>query len=237
MPVPRPISGALAAAGAWLLEPAQPAPAPVLTATPVLRPVVAVFGLARGCGTTVVARGLAAELARRDSLGAAAVHCDRRPAGIPLATPAASRLANALADATGAPARASGRLCLIGGAGGEVAASVVDAARYVAPLVLDAGAAPLGGAAAALADEVVVVASPAVEPALAAVAADCLNREPIVVLNRAAVPPEVGRWSGRVSHALPQSRMGAQLALSGCEPRGALGEAVAELADSVEGRP
>jgi hypothetical protein len=236
MAPPRPIAAALAAAGAWLLEPARPKPAQALTAPPVLRPVVAVFGLARGCGTTVVARALGAELARRDAFGAAAVHCDARPAGIPLATPAASRLAAALADVTGVSARASGRLCLIGGASGEDPAVVVDAARHVAPLVLDAGAASLGGAAAALADEVVVVAAPSVEPSLAAVAADCLDREPVVVLNRAAAPPEIGRWSGRIVYPLPQSRMGAQLALSGREPRGALGEAVAELADRIEGR-
>ena len=54
------------------------------------------------------------------------------------------------------PARV-GRLCLIGGADG---AGVADGARYIAPLVLDAGATSLGGAPAALADEVVVVATP-----------------------------------------------------------------------------
>jgi len=248
-----PIAAALAAAGAWLLEPAEPRKPRTphaLTAPPALRPVITVFGLARGVGTTVVARALAAELAHRDALGAAAVHCDARPSGIPLATPAASRLAAALADATGARTRASGRLCLIGGLAREAPtgaeevdfpdpALIVDSARYVAPLVLDAGAAALGGAPAALADQVVVVAAPAVEPALAAVAADCLarlDREPIVVLNRAGAPPEVGRWSGRVDCALPHSRMGAQLALSGREPRGAFGEAVSDLADRCAGR-
>src|SRR6266545_3275945 len=64
----------LAAAGAWLLDPAEPAPVETLTAPAALRPVVAVFGLARSYGATVVARALAAELARRDALGAAAVH-------------------------------------------------------------------------------------------------------------------------------------------------------------------
>ena len=66
MPAPRPIAAALAAAGAWLLDPAEPARPETLTAPAALRPVVAVFGLAHGCGTTVVARALAAELARRD---------------------------------------------------------------------------------------------------------------------------------------------------------------------------
>jgi hypothetical protein len=269
MQAPRPISAALAAAGAWLLEPAEPAPPHALTAPAALRPVVAVFGLARGCGTTVVARALAAELARRDSLGAAAVHCDSNPTGVPLATAPASRLAAALAEAIGAETRAIGRLCLIGGrsrggadaalddpgpGGGSPgaalgdpgaalndpgAALVVDSTRHIAPLVLDAGAATLGGAAAALADELIVVASPSVEPALAGVAADCLarvDREPIVVLNRAGSPPDAGRWKGRIAYALPESRMGAQLALGGREPRGALGRAIAGLADRCGGR-
>lgn len=255
MPAPRPIAAALAAAGAWLLDPAEPARTEPLTAPAALRPVVAVFGLARGCGATVLARGLAAELARRDTIGAAAVHCDSQTAGIPLATAAATRLARALGDVAGADTRAVGRLCLIGGADG---ARVVDCARYVAPLVLDAGAAALGGAPAALADEVVVVTTPAIEPALAGVAADylaTLDREAIVVLNRvrpsalasreataaqgsgrAATPGEPSDWGGHAPHVLPESRMGAQLALGGREPRGALGRAIAALADRCEGR-
>ena len=79
--LPRPLATALTAASGFLLEPAEPAPAEPLTAPAALRPVVAVFGLAGGCGTTVVARALAAELARRDALGAAAVGCEGlRPA-------------------------------------------------------------------------------------------------------------------------------------------------------------
>jgi hypothetical protein len=237
MPTPRPIAAALAAAGAWLLDPARPAPAQTLTAPAALRPVVAVFGLARGCGATVVSRALAAELARRDGLGAAAVACDSKAAGIPLATPAAARLARALAQVIGVDTRPVGRLCLIGDADGGL---VVDSARHVAPLVLDSGATSLGGAPAALADEVVVVATPAVEPALAGVAADCLgrlDREPIVVLNRTPPPrAEPAAWAGRAAHVLPESRMGAQLALGGREPRGSLGRAIAALADRCEGR-
>jgi hypothetical protein len=257
MAAPRPLAAALAAAGAWLLEPAEPARAQTLTAPAALRPVIAVFGLAHGCGATVVARALAAELARRDALGAAAVQCESRVAGIPLATPAAARLARALADLPGAETRAVGRLCLIGGADGAL---VADNARHVAPLVLDAGTTAVGGVPAALADEVIVVATPATEPALAAVAADCLgrmDREPIVVLNRArpagtavaasapgaadAAAPvdyaEPSGWAVHAAHELPDSRMGAQLALGGREPRGALGRAVAELADRCcEGR-
>jgi hypothetical protein len=228
------VAGALAAAGSWLLEPAVPSPEePPAAAPPGLRPVVAVFGLARGCGVTVVARALAAELARRDAEGAAAVHCETRAAGIPLATQAAARLARALADVPGADTRAVGRLCLVAGA---ERAALADSARHLAPLVLDAGSASLGGAPAALADRVVVVTTPSAEPALAAVAADCLRRvghEPTIVLNRTPADAEgpASKWARGTAHRLPESRMGAQLALGGREARGELGRAIAELAD------
>jgi hypothetical protein len=231
------VSGALAAAGSLLLEPAVPQHEIPAEAPPALRPVVAVFGLARGCGVTVVSRALAVELATRDAAGTAAVHCDARAAGIPLATPAATRLAKALADVPGAHTRAVGRLCLVAGA---ERAALADTARHFAPLVMDAGSASLGGAPAALADRVVVVATAAIEPALASVAVDCLGRlgcEPIVALNRAAAghpdgPPS--SWAGRAALRLPESRMGAQLALGGREARGDLGRAIAELADMCE---
>ena len=232
--LPRPLATALTAASGFLLEPAEPAPAEPLAAPAALRPVVVVFGLAGGCGTTVVARALAAELARRDALGAAAVGCEAAPTGLPLATQPAARLAKALANVPGTETRAIGRLCLIGS---NEAGRVVDSARHLAPLVLDAGSSALGGAPAALADDAIVVAAPSTEPALADVAVECLGRlglDPIVVLNRAGAPPDAGRWRGRIAHALPDSRMGAQLALSGREPRGALGRAIAKLADSCE---
>jgi hypothetical protein len=227
------VAAALAAAGAWLLEPAEPAREPVLSAPAPLRPVVAVFGLARGCGATVVARALAAELGSRDANGAAAVHCDARPSGIPLATHAAGRLARQLAEVQGAQTRAVGRLCLVDG---PEPSALADTARHFAPLVLDAGSASLGGVPAALADEVIVVSGPSTEPALAAVAVDCLGsvgHEPIAVRNRVREPR---RDNGGWAIELPDSRMGAQLALGGREPRGQLGLAIADLADLCRGR-
>ena len=238
----RALSTALAAARGWLLEPAEPAREPVSPGPALPRPVIAVFGLARSCGATVVARALAAELASRDARGAAAVHCEARAAGIPLATQAASRLARQLSEVPGAHARAVGRLCLVGGADPGVLAHT---ARHVAPLILDAGTTSLGGVPAAVADEVVVVGGPATEPALAGVAADCLARlgpEPIVVRNRARDDRSgddeetATAWAARAAVSLPDSRMGAQLALGGREPRGELGRAIAELADRCEGR-
>jgi hypothetical protein len=235
----RPLAAALAAAGAWLLDPAEPAREPLLAAPAPPRPVVAVFGLTRGCGATVVARALAAELASRDPSAAAAVHCEARAAGIPLATQAATRLARHLAEVRGAQTRAVGRLCLVGGA---ESGAVADTARHFAPLVLDAGAAALGGVPAALADVVVVVSGPSTERALAAVAADCLARvgqQPIVVRNRVREPPEPEPETGAEAtaaapHFLPESRLGAQLALGGREPRGDLGRAISGLADRCE---
>jgi hypothetical protein len=260
------LAGAVAAAGSFLLEPADASPGALPPSPPGLRPVVAVFGLARGCGVTVVARALAAELARRDPGGAAAVHCEVRGGGIPLATQPATRLARALADVPGAGTRAVGRICLVEGA---EPAALADTARHLAPLALDAGSTSLGGVPAALADRAIVVATAAIEPALAEVASACLRRlghDPIVVLNRArprdaggdpaaSGEPAVSRdaavsgdpavgggdaaasgdaavaWATRAAHRLPESRMGAQLALGGREARGELGRAIAELAD------
>lgn len=57
------VASALAAARAWLIEPAVPleqAPAAELDA----RPVVLVVGLAPGCGASVVARALASQIGR-----------------------------------------------------------------------------------------------------------------------------------------------------------------------------
>jgi hypothetical protein len=239
------LAGAVGAAGAWLVEPASPSSQPIPLAPARPRPVIAVFGLARGSGVTVVARALAAELARRDSYGAAAVHCDARAAGIPLATPAAGRLARALSQLPGTETRAVGRLCLVGG--GERTA-ISQTTRELAPLVLDAGSAILGGAPAALADRVLLVATPSIEPSLGGVGAGCLARSghaPLLVLNRAqaavgeADPDEreatlAAGWLARGVHLLPESRMGAQLAMGGREARGDLGRAVGELADLCE---
>ena len=220
-------ASAAAAVESFLLEPAQPRLASDPSVPPEQRPVICVFGLAHGCGATVIARALAAELAARDPAGAAAVCCDARPAGIPLATHAATRLARALEDVPGATPRAVGRLCLVSGAD---PLAVANTARYFAPLVLDAGSAALVGAPASVADRTVLVSTPNVEPALARVGAACVARvgpEPIVVLNRA--PHD---QTGAL--AVPNSPMGARLALGGREARGELGRAIAELADLCE---
>jgi hypothetical protein len=226
------VAATLARAEAWLLEPAEAGDGQAdepIGSPPALSAVVSVFGLARGCGATMVARALAAELAVRDR-AAAAVASPARGGGVPLAMPAASRLARTLADVPGAHTRAVGRLCLVEGAD---PLALADTTRFHAPLLIDGGSAEVGGVTASVADHLLLVAGPDLEPALAAVTAACLSRagrEPIVVLNRARDTHQ-GRWAGRAQILLPDSRMGAQLALAGREPRGALGRAVAELAD------
>jgi hypothetical protein len=220
---------ALARAEDWLLEPVEPAelapPEPALGP----RPVVAVFSLGRGSGATTVARALAAELAGRDAGGAAVVGCSLPRGGIPLASSAAGRLARALVDLPGARTRAVGRLCLVEVPG---AAALVEAARELAPVVLDGGGEGLGGVSAGVADRTVLVTPAGAEPSLAAVAAGCLARigpPPVLVVNRVRAGSE---WTGPPALELPESRMGAQVALGGRGPRGELGRAVARLADA-----
>jgi hypothetical protein len=225
------LASALARAEAFLLEPPEPSDCQAVAAPPQRRLVITVFGLARRCGTTTVARALGAELAARDPAGSAAVASPLPAAGLPLAYPAATRLARSLADVPRARTRAVGRLCLVEG---PDPLQLADSARELAPLVLDAGNAHLGGAAAAIADQVAIVATPMIEPSLAEVAAACAGRvgpAPLIVLNRA---DGEARWQGRAALELPQSLLGARLAHGGREPRGPLGAAIAELANRCE---
>ena len=220
----------------FLLEPAEPggpraAPTPPQAIGP--RPVVAVFGLARRCGATMVARALASELAARDPGGAGAVASRTATGALPLATVAARRLAERLADVPGATTSAIGRLCVVEGAD-QVALS--ECARHFAPLVLDPGNVEIGDGAVAPADRLLLVTTPRVEKALAAAAVCCLRRAqaaPLIVKNMVRRTGEEPRESGTAVE-LPYSRAGAQLALGGRQPRGELGRAVAVLADLCE---
>jgi hypothetical protein len=233
---PRGVLQALVAtARAFLLEPPEAErPAPVAPSAP--RPVIAVFGLASGCGTTVVARAIAATLAARDPTGACAVACETKASGLPLATPAATRLARALEDLPGGT-RALGRLCLV--RGGDPC-SLADALSGLAPLVIDAGSRALGGAPASVADRTLIVTTPAVEPALAQVATECVARvgpEPLVVMNRAGrvgSPPEHAATPDALVY-LPETRVGAHVALSGREAGGSFGRTIGALVDRWEG--
>lgn len=225
------VAALLARAEAWLLEPVDVADLKSIVGEHA-RPVVAVVGLARGCGTTTIARALGAALALRDPGGACAVSCASSGAGLHLATPSAARLARALTPRTSGGVRAAGRLCL---AASDDHTMLARAVSHLAPLVLDLGAGSPPAGPASVADHVVLVASPESEPALAAVVGGSLARSslaPLTVVNRAR---QDGPWSDRGALLVPASRVGAQLALSGREPRGGFGAAVEALADRVCG--
>ena len=219
---------ALAKAGAWLVEPAESACEPLEIRA---RPALAVVGLAPGCGTTTVARALATELAIRDPSGAAVVAGEQSGGAVPLGSPAAGRLARALGEPESGGLRIVGRLCLVAP---STPARLTTALRHLAPVVFDVTYGEAPGVPASLADHVLLVASPAVEPALATVVAQSLARigpEPRVVVNRAEEP---GSWAERAAFVLADSRPGAQLALAGRQPRGRLSATLAELAVTCE---
>jgi hypothetical protein len=197
-------------------------------------PVVAVVSAAPRSGATTVARLLAAELASRG--GGAAVVTSAAP-GRRLAPPsrAAMRLSTAMGGAI--EVQACGRLCIAAiDARGDDSAPIerlVCAARYLAPVVLDL---PPNGAAAAgavLADRVAVVACGSAEPALLAAVATVLGGEPLRVVNRIAA--EAG-WKRRADILIPDSRLGGRAAAMGTRAVGALGTAIAGLADALEVR-
>jgi hypothetical protein len=223
------LAAAAARAERWLLEPVEPRPRAV-DPEPGVRPVVAVIALAPRCGTTTVARALAIELARRDRSGAAIVSAGSRAPGTALATAAARRLARALPPASAA---AAGRLCLIDP--GEPALRELALGRP-APLVLDVAHGDPPEGPVALADVLVLVAAPSVEPALADVVAASLGRggePPGVVLNRATEP---GGWAGRdVLAVVGEARLGARLALAGRDPTPGLARPIRGLADALVG--
>lgn len=210
----------------------EPVDEPITDVSPPPRPVVAVVGLASRCGASTVARWVAAALAARDPEGAAIVSTVAPRGAGALRRPGAARLARGLGARSLEPVRAAGRLCLVDS---EVHSPLSIAATYLAPLVLDVGHGVPPDAALSVADHVLLVASPQVEPALAEVVAQSIARsapEPTVVLDRAL---EAARWDGRADVVLPESRLAARRAASGREARGEIGLAVSELAAALEG--
>lgn len=223
----------------WLLEPVADASAghagpavevgPVveMAAPPAPRTRIAVVGLRPGCGTTTVARGIAAALAARDPSGTAIVASSSQAEGTSLPPlRAAARLAAGLPGAT-----AIGRLCLW--PSGHPAGTVVGAAP-LAPIVFDVPHDGPASDSASLADATVLVIPGDAEPALAELAAHTLarhGRAPFTVVNRPARPD---RWDGRAAALLPDSRVAARLMFAGWQPPGRLGRILARLADECE---
>ncbi len=226
------VSGLLRRAGEWLVElDATAAPSPAgkaaLAAVPSRSyPLVGVVGLARRCGVTTIARALAAELAKRHG-GAAVVASPARPAVVPLGSSApAALLVETLAQLD--ERRAAGRLCLAACADAGMLAATT---RQVAPAVMEVQPGSAAVEAACVLDRILLVASPRLEPALAATVAETIAavaEPPVVAVNRA---PDHGPWLLHADVLVPDSRVGARLALAGREARGWLGRAVGQLAD------
>ena len=198
------------------------------------RPAIAVAGLSPRCGVTTIARALGAELAVRDADHAAVVTTAALGGGgIPLGTLPAGRLARAVGRSLPVRTRAVGRLCFAELVADDQA-RLCDVARTFAPLVIDVADASTLSVVASLVDAVLLVGSPASEPALARVLVESLARvgpEPFVVLNREGGDGE--RWEGHAGPRLPDARVAAQLALAGREAPGEFGRAIAALADHV----
>jgi hypothetical protein len=224
------LAAALARAEAWLLEPPAPrAPAPPVE--PSARPVVAVRGLARGCGASTVARALAAALARDDPAGASVLIGGPTGPGPRIASPAALRLARSLADIGCEGVRASGRVCLV--SDGDLVATAPVACEC--PVVIDVAHTSPPAEGLGRADLAVLVASPAVESALTAAVETSLaagGHRVEVVVNRVD-PREPAPTSTTLGEPLSigESRLAAQLALACREARGPFADPIAELAD------
>jgi hypothetical protein len=229
-------------AAGWLLDPPReeaPASPPRLALAPQVppppepeRPFVAVLPLAPRCGTSTIARAVAATLAARDPSGAAILATasgSRAVTGLQLrpAVAAAARLARAAAAAGVEGVRAWGRLCLVPA---EEPLSALAAARP-APIVADLAHGTPAEGTVGLADHVVLVAPPDVEPSLAA-AVEAAQRADghavALVLNRVLGDP-----SPELAHAVvvPESRLAAQLTLTCRTPRGPLAAPASELAE------
>jgi hypothetical protein len=224
------VASALARAEEFLLDAPEESETQALAPEPALPPlVVAVVPLARGCGGTTVARGLAATLALRAAPGAALVCGPTGSVALSLGSPAAARLARAVGEQIDEAARVSGRLCLVDA---DPRIARAQALRREAPLVVDVSYGSDAGEATSLADAIVLVAGPETEPALAAVVGASLARSgpaPFVVVNRAE---DEGPWAEHEALRLAEARLASRIALAGREPPGALGVALRDLADA-----
>ncbi|HEX8051589.1 MAG TPA: hypothetical protein VF517_01250 [Thermoleophilaceae bacterium] len=187
---------------------------------------VAVLGLAPRAGASTVARAVAARLAAEDPCGAAILVTPDPPRS-GLGTAAASRLARTLAERGTEGPRPAGRLCVVNAT--EPLAPIV--AQRSATVVADIPHGLPAEGVVALADHVVLVCAPDVEPALAAAVESSLRGSaPAVslVVNRAleGSPPGLQH-----AIAIPESRTAAQLTLACRGPRGPLAEPATELAE------
>jgi hypothetical protein len=170
--------------------------------------------------------------------GAAVVVASAAPRRSAPPSRAAIRVATAL---TGVGAvQPVGRLCVVAagahanadGGRTERIAAVANAARYLAPVVLDLPADGSGAGIAAVADRVLVVGGSSAEPALLDAVAGLVGGEPVKVANRVVDP---GAWGERADFILPDSRIGIRAAALGVRAIGSLGSAIGELAHALAG--
>lgn len=190
----------------------------------VAHPVVAVVAAAPRAGASTVARLLAAELAVRAGSAAVVV-----APGVMRRSAPPSRAAIRLATGLGgiAAVQPVGRLCVARAAERE---AIVNAARFLAPVVLDL---PADGSAAGIrhtVDRIAVVAAASGEPALLGAVAAVIGGETVKVVTRVGDPAD---WQGRADILLPDSRLGARAAALGTRALGACGSGIAELADAL----
>jgi hypothetical protein len=229
------LSAIVAQVGDYVFEPIEETvdqEPPALTP----HPVIAVVSAAPRSGTTTVARVLAAELAARAD-GAAIVTSPGATRRTAPPSRAASRVATALAGV--ADAQPCGRLCIAhvragaadaAGSAASETARIVNAARYLAPVVLDLPADGSAAGVAAIAERVAVVAAATSEPALLDAVAAVIGGDPLKVVNRLTDP---AAWTERADTSLPECRIAVRAAAMGTRPLGPLGSAVAELADAL----
>ncbi|HEX4733120.1 MAG TPA: hypothetical protein VH247_01800 [Thermoleophilaceae bacterium] len=208
----------------------------------VAHPVVAVVAAAPRAGASTVGRLLAAELATRADGAAIVVAAGPSRRAAPPSR-AAIRLATAMAGL--ADAQPVGRLCIArvpagsesaarsesAADGASARAGIVNAARYLAPVVLDL---PADGSAAGIrrvADRIAIVGAGSGEPALLSAVAAVIGGHPVKVVTRVGDPAD---WQQRADILLPDSRIAARAASLGTRALGSVGSGIAALADALE---
>jgi hypothetical protein len=193
----------------------------------VAHPVLAIVAAAPRSGATTVARLLAAEVAARDD-GASVLIASTPPRRTAPPSRAAIRLATALAGA--AETQPVGRLCIAWGDGDPGREAVVNAARYLAPVVLDLPADGSAAGVAAIADRVAIVSAASGEPALLDAVAAIVGGDLVKVVTRVG---EAADWPGRADVLLPDSRLAARASALGTRAIGSVGSGIAALADAL----
>jgi hypothetical protein len=250
------LSALVAQVSDWVFEEVEEAvePAPVP-----LKPqlVTAVVAAAPRAGASTAARLLAAEMGSRSD-GAAVVIASSPPRRTAPPSRAAIRLATALTGA--ATTHPVGRLCVIpgpamdpgrgaahpagavadraAGAAADYASSridrigaIVNAARYLAPVLVDLPADGSAAGIAGVADRIVVVGAASAEPALLDAVAAVIGGHSLKVANRIV---DRGDWGDRADFLLSDSRLAARAAAVGTRALGSLGSTIAALADALE---